>query len=489
MKFIVTMAVLLIAIIVEASIFNVEAVISRMNEHQNIKCGKSPKCGIWIVARTIVEPSAKLTDGEANELGLALAKKEIAAFFGTSVKSVEEAGSSIKTTVRDGIEKSEYEEFSREATRIEVDQFLRGVVIYKTIKGDNGERIVYSLATSSIIDAAKEMKNAMEKLPPDTVAAVGISAMPDETIETQRQAALASAKRFAIEQVLGSSVSATTQVQDGEKVRAKIYASANGFVEEMRIISEGEFAGGYKVQIIAKVARDKLMSNYTSVMKSMGDPGFLVATNQKDLYMGLTDFFSSLGIRVVGTEAEADYIIDARGDFREVRDPTQESLLGTQLSLWVRIYNATTKQELFAIKNEPRKATVFHSTGDRQIEIAAEKAYKQLKEPLHKKLNEMLGKMAATGREVIVKVENYSDSYDAEFKLLVKALEGTPGCANVVVGKIDSITGVAIVRINYTAASESLADFITNRLEKDIEYRTRRPKLQSAESSMVTFSF
>lgn len=469
-----------------ANAFDVNAAIERMEAEQNIKCGKAPDTGIWLLAKGVVVKDGILSQAEISEMGLALAKKEMAAFFGTRVRSLEVSETTFQSTVVNGQEQDEITEFSKEAITIDVDQFLRGVTVISVV--DKGEVVwVYCFTSGSVMNAAAEMDVQKSQLPPDTVEAVGVSFLSSETHDIQRKAAIAAAKRLAIEQVLGASVAATTQVQDNAKIQARIYASASGFVEEYRIVTEGEFSGGYRVKLVAKVAKDKLLSDYTSIMKSMGDPGFAIRTNQKDLYYSLSDFFSSLGIRIVAEPENADYIIDAMGDFRAIKHPST-AIDGIQLSLWVRIFATCSGQELFAIKNDPKQAAVFHARGERQIELAAENAYKQLRTPLHEKLNALLGKMAATGREIQVVFDNYSDSFSPELELIIKALEMIPGCSNVNVN-VNDITQEATIRLNYTATIEVLSKFLVDRMAKDIAYPVRRPKVVSYTNAELRLSF
>lgn len=465
---------------------DIDEKISRMGD-RNIACGKDFKVGFWIISMSEVSPEKGMNPNEVRELGLAMSKKEIAAFFGTTVKSSEQFSSVVKMSEANGQQSASSEEILKEAISIDVNQFLRGVAVCRVI--EKGETVrVYCYTSTHVANAVKDMEAEKKKLPPDTVFAIGFApALGGETDAVLQQAALAAAKRFAVEQVLGAAVVANTQVQDSLKIHSRIYTSAAGFVEEFRIQSEGRTSDGYQVKIIAKVARDKLMRDYTASLKAMGDPAFAVLTNQKDLYMSLCDFFSGLGVRIISDPNAADYLISANGDFREVIHPATR-ISGTQLSLWVRIMDAKNGQELFAIKNDPRKAAVFHSASGRQIELCAAKAFVQMKTPLHKKLNQLLGKMAAMGREVQIVIDNYSGSFSDELKIIVKAVEGIPGCSNVNL-RINDIEQTATIKANYTATMESLEGFLKARVEKEIEYPVRRPKTKSISPNVLTLTY
>ncbi|MBR4220999.1 MAG: hypothetical protein IKR81_07590, partial [Victivallales bacterium] len=383
-------------------------------------------------------------------------------------------------------EQSQINKFKTEAIKIDVNQLLSGVAVVSVV--DKGEVVwVYCFTSGTVVDAAAEMAKQKAELPPNTVEAFGLSVLTTESLDAQRQAALAAAKRMAVEQVLSSCVAATTQVQDNTKIQAKIYASASGFIEEYRITAEGEFPGGYKVTIVAKVTKDKLLADYTALLKSMGDPGFAIRTNHQELYYRLSDFFTSLGLRIIAEPNEADYIIDAMGDYRAVKHPST-AIDGVQLSLWIRVFDARSSQELFAVKNDPRKAAVFHAKGERQIDLAAEQACEQLRKPLHEKLNALLGRMAATGREVKVLIENYSAAFAPELDIIIKSLEMTPGCSNVNTN-VNDITTEAVIRLNYTATMEVLSKFLTERLAKDIPYPARRPKVLAFTNTELRLAF
>lgn len=478
-------AVALIVGAIQLGAFDVDRAIAKMREDQNLACGMTPDAGFWIVACAEVTPEAGMSPDEVNELGLAMAKKEMTAFFGTTVKSSESASKVIQQREENGVETGSVQEIIKEAVSVDVNQFLRGVTLYRTVKkGDTVK--VYCYTSMRVANAAADMEKMKAQLPPDTVMAMGLAAGGESTAAL-RQRALLAAKRFAVEQVLTTSVAAGSQVQDSTRIHSRIYADASGFVEEFRIVSEGVTPDGYMVKIVAKVARNKLMSNYASFMKAMGDPGFAVVTNQKDLYMYLCDFFTGLGVRVVSDPNAADYIIEAMGDFREVVHPATR-INGVQLSLWVRVLNPKTGKELFAVKNDPRKAAVFHAAGERQVEIAAEKACAQLRQPLHEKLNQLIGKMSATGREIQVVIDNYSEAFSNELRIVIKAIEGIPGCSNVNF-KVDDIKQQAVITANYTATMEALAYFLKSRLEKDIAYPVRRPKVKGFSNNTLTMTY
>jgi hypothetical protein len=76
-----------------------------------------------------------------------------------------------------------------------------------------------------------------------------------------REAALNSALRHAVEQVVGMSVGTTTYVSNLKTIEDKIYSSANGFIEKYEVVSEDRtLDGGYRLTVSAKVSKEKLSS-------------------------------------------------------------------------------------------------------------------------------------------------------------------------------------------------------------------------------------
>lgn len=450
------------------------------------KIGNSSETGYYIICVEEVGISAGLNDNQAAELALVQAKKTIAGFFETKVDAsltqTRETGITVKGTEETAI----LREMTREFTQIDIRQLLRGVVVHKMErKGDFLE--ITCFFSQKMADAAKEMRDSMNEFPPDTVRSVGIAMTGRDNIDAVRDRALLAAKREAIGQVLGTTLSGVTQVQDAEQVRAKIFASSSGFIETYRIVEEGGFPGGYRVVIVAKVAKDKLLSDYSSLSKAMGDPGFYIRADNQDLYLTFVKFFSELGLRLVATPDSADYMIEAHGEYRTMKHPAS-GREGVQLSLWIRIFDTTGKQELLSQKNDPRQSAVFQSSGGRQKEIATEKAFAQIREPLHKELNRLIGKMTTSDRLIQIVIDNYSGAFSQELAAITEAVEMIPGssAANV---RIDGVGMRAVLSANYLGSMDALESFLRAAMEKRIPARTRIPRTVSISANRLELSF
>ena len=463
--------------------FDVRAKAERMRENgQTCAGGTSEKFGVYIISLVDLELDGEIPMAEASELALAQGKREIAAFIGQEVS----ARDRVETTVTTIDDRTESKEFHESMISVNVNQFLRGVVLYDIRKTRKGVSAI-CFVTGRTMDMSRELQEQMAKLPPGTVSAVGVAYVVDGRLDLAKQQSLQTALRSAVEQVLGTTLAANTQVQDNEKVRSRIFAHASGFVEEYRIIEEGAGDGSYRTAIYARVAKDKLLESYSAYLKSFGDPLFCLRSGNRELYQTFAKFFVGFGLKLSADEKKADYLIDAQGDYRQLRHPAS-GMNGVQLSLWIRISDANTGRELLSQKNDPRRSAVFHASGERQKEIATEKAFAQIREPLHRELNRMIGQMASAGREITVVIDNYSTAYSEALELFCKVLEQVPGCGNVN-RKIDAVSQTVTVTADYQGKMDDLADFLKARLRKEMPPKSWIPAVTAVETNRLQLTY
>ena len=300
--------------------FDVRAKAERMRENgQTCAGGTSEKFGVYIVSLVDLELDGEIPMAEASELALAQGKREIAAFIGQEVS----ARDRVETTVTTIDDRTESKEFHESMISVNVNQFLRGVVLYDIRKTRKGVSAI-CFVTGRTMDMSRELQEQMAKLPPGTVSAVGVAYVVDGRLDLAKQQSLQTALRSAVEQVLGTTLAANTQVQDNEKVRSRIFAHASGFVEEYRIIEEGAGDGSYRTAIYARVAKDKLLESYSAYLKSFGDPLFCLRSGNRELYQTFAKFFVGFGLKLSADEKKADYLIDAPVSYTHLTLPTTE---------------------------------------------------------------------------------------------------------------------------------------------------------------------
>lgn len=434
------------------SIADIRARVAKMEKYgQQCSGGVSKKFGVYIISVSTMKKIPGMSMREISELAILRGKKTIAAFIGQKMSASDELKSD-----------SESESF-KSVIRINIDQFLRGVVLYDIKETAKGYRIV-CFSTGRTMDMAEELKKQISAVPPGTVAATGIAYIENNRLDQAKAQALQNALRLAVEQVLGTEVAAVSQSQD-LRIRSRIYANAFGFVEQYQIIKESVSGECYQTSVYAKVSREKLLKSYASYMKSMGNPEFFLKTESLELYQTFVKFFTDLGLKMTADSKSAAYLIDAFSQFHNVTHPLS-GRSGTQLSLWIRISDMATGQELLSQKNDPRRASVFIGTPERQHDLAIQKAFEQIREPLHRSLNTMVSKMVSNGRDIIICVKNYQHELSDSLDYLSDTLENMPGLS---VQNKKMTGGNVIYTASYRGRSDDLEYFLRNSLKNGLK--------------------
>ncbi|MGE4563842.1 MAG: hypothetical protein AB7F32_03150 [Victivallaceae bacterium] len=446
--------------------------------------GESPETGLYMIIIEEVPLTSCPGEYTARELGLSRARRTVAEFIRSSVSSSTEETRETTAVIKNRDEETAIREHTRELIKIDARQLLRGVTLYRVErKGDTVTVIAFF--SQKLADAAKVMAQAMTELSPDTVIAVGIGSSPGDPAAA-REAALAAARRSAVEQVLGTSVAGSTRVDD-DRVKASIFAASSGFIERYRVLEDTAISGGHKVVIVATVSKDKLQTDYSALAATLGDPGFYVRAESQTLYMSFVRFFAGLGLRVVPAPEGADYVIDVLSNFRPVKQPSS-GIDGVQLSLRVRVLDARNNREVLTLKNDPAQSSVFYSSGDRQKEIAAEKAFAELKEPLHRDFDRLLGKQSQSGRPFEIAFGNYRTEHAVELNLISAALDALPGTSPPEL-RLDAAAKLAVLTVYYSGTPAELESRLRDAMDRAIAAKERIPATVSVSANRIEMNF
>ena len=341
-----------------------------------IKAGSTKEHGVFVVASASVTINDSIE--KVRDAARAIAQKNLAGYLNTSVSSKDVHVSTEK--------KGEVQEFFHSQTETSIKELLKGIQDLRSFERDGS--IVYVVyMTSRGCDKSDELNtltNAMGH--PTVVEAIGEA--------ENRDAALQKALRNAVEQVLGTMIVGSTAVKDFQDVKSKVFAGAQGLVEEYRVTLEKNVATGVRVTVIAKVAKKKLIDSYYVQMKAIGNPVFYLHSDSDELSTKFAQFFVDMGFAISMVQDKADYRIEALGNFREIKHPAN-GRKGTQLSMTIKVYAIDGSEALISVANDPRKSSCFIGSLDRQREIVAEKAFMQMKESVHEKIQQMVARMMA----------------------------------------------------------------------------------------------
>ena len=367
----------------------VEALAEKMlADGAGARAAYNKELGVYVVACG----EAEITGSKAKAKTVARmnALKNIGEYLGSQVRAAESAGT--KATVdANGVEHNE--EYFSSMMQVNVQQALKGVQDLKMIDDDDKMIAVVYLTTKSS-DKSSELRAAMTAMGEEgVVKAVGEA--------NNHQNAVQMALRSAVEQVVGTMVVGESKISDNESVRNKIFAGAEGFVDEYRITAEVAVAVGMRVEVIAKVSKKKILDSYRVYLKALGDPVFYLectstdsAGEDKQIAARFGQFFRKLGFKISKTPEGADYCINASGSYRRVKNPMDESEVYTPYSMIIKVMSKS-GDELLSLPNNPRKSAVSLGDPERERELCAEKAFKQMEKPVHEAINAMIARMMA----------------------------------------------------------------------------------------------
>ena len=366
----------------------VDAAVKQMQaDGAEVRAGCTKALGVFVVASGTAEITG--SKAKAKTVARANALKNLAGYFGTDIANITKSAYT-ESTVDD---QTEIKEFFSSVTESKVNELLKGVQDYGSDSdGDTVTSILY--LTTKSADKSAELKAAMNALGDEgTVQAVGEGKTHDVAVQL--------ALRSAVEQVVGTMVVGETKITDNEAVRNKIFSGAEGFVDEYRITAEATVAVGTRIEIVAKVSKKKLLDSYRTYLKALGDPVFYLECTSADsdgedkqIAARFGQFFRKLGFKIAKTPEGADYCINASGSYRRVKSPMDENEVFTQYSMIIKVLSKT-GEELLSIPNNPRKSAVSLGDPEREREICAEKAFKQMEKPVHEAINAMIARMMA----------------------------------------------------------------------------------------------
>ena len=389
MKFITCCLVAFVAGIASAAVPAAvdEAVKQMQADGAEVRAGCTKSLGVFVVASGTAEITG--SKAKAKTVARVNAVKNLAGYFGTDIANITK-NAYTESTVNG---QAEIKEFFSSVTESKVKELLKGVQDYGTDSdGDTITAIVY--LTTKGVDKSAELQAAMNALGDEgTVQAVGEGRTHDVAVQL--------ALRSAVEQVVGTMVVGETKISDNEAVRNKIFSGAEGFVDEYRITAEATVAVGTRIEIIARVSKKKILDSYRVYLKALGDPVFYLECTSSDsdgedkqISARFGQFFRNLGFKISKTPEGADYCINASGSYRRVKNPMDENEVFTQYSMIIKVLSKS-GEELLSLPNNPRKSAVSLGDPEREREICAEKAFKQMEKPVHEAINDMIARMMA----------------------------------------------------------------------------------------------
>lgn len=462
-------------VIVKGEEFSPDALLEKLTaKKQQFATGWNPNTDIWIISVQEVKLRKGMTEAEAADIAAIRAKNQIASYMGSLVSAQEEL---IYTEeAKDG--KTTTKEFFKSIQKVDVNQFLRGVTIFRQ-EVKNGHLYAAFYVTGKLIDASAQLEKQLRSAPSGTVRACGFGIISDGKIVPAKRKAMQSALRNAVEQVMGTMVISQSQLMDNEKAKSKVISLTAGNIKQYRIVKEGQTGNNYQVIVNAQVDEKHILDNYAALVRSMGNPGFFIKTIDPDLQYALAEFFNDLGFFVTSNQNEAHFIVDADCKYLAITDDHYGN--GIQIDVGLRLYDTKSNQQLLIVRNTPRLTSTYSGTFHQIRQSAAKKAFKTMKKQLHEKLNKVVMDWVLNGRQVKVVFCGFSgDGKLAE--ILEESIKGVP-CAKV---HTKSINGNEIsFACSYVGPSDDFEYFLQERLKKDLPADTSAKTKQIQLNKLV----
>ena len=447
---------------VNAPAFDPKALLQEMYQNeQRLSIGSSSDYGNWIITRHSVPLRDGRTVVEAAAIAEIRARKAIAATLGSNVTAQDLASETIKSV--NG--KTEIESVMKSFVQIDVNELLRGItLLHQEVKETAHGKVLLSAyyVTTTQIDATAELKKQLKAAPPGVVRASGYSVIQNNRIPRAKRDAVQAALRNAVEQVMGTTVIGQSQLMDNDKAKAKVISQTAGNVKQYRIVKEGTQGINYQVIVNAEIEEKSLLDNYAAIVRSMGNPGFLVNTSDPDLHTALTGFLADLGFMITTDDKIAQFIVNADCRYISVKDSHYGE--GIQIDLELRLISKKNSQQLFSFGNTPRLTSSYSGNFHQIRQSAAKKAFKTMRKKLHEKLNKVVMDWVLNGRPVDVVFNNFTGD-DALVQKLVKSFEGVP-CAKYETFEFKG--NKLTVKCAYVGPTADFNEFLFERIKRDI---------------------
>lgn len=349
--------------------------------------------GFYCLMLTEITSSSMTSANEALDVAVLEGKRKITAFVKGETVSAAAALEMTSETISNNDEKTRisYHKYEKKI-QSQVNALVKCIKVIGQVTKQEHAYLV-CLTCEKYEDQMASLQKAQ--------AEYGIEGVVSSTGEAaSRELAIHKAIRGAVEQVLGTVVVGYDKMRTDSSFQREIFSGTNGVVETYRILSETETTLGKRIEIVAKVSKKNLLDNYSNYMKFLDNPAFFIQTDSPDLATFFNDFFIEMGIRITPKPEEAMYIIVCSSIYHEVKHPIEADKFGVQLSLRFSVLDAFGKEILIDMKNDPRKATCFvGSDFEKQKEICARKAFKQMQNPLHRRIQMMIGTLVGRKME------------------------------------------------------------------------------------------
>ena len=456
--------------------FDVAAVIRGMTA-TDFECGEAPDVGIWVVTKVEIPYSENVPQNELLLRAALLAKQNISEWLASQNTNT----TSLEATKNDSNGKVDVQQNLKVELQNRSEAFLRGVTCFCHEK-KNDCFVAWYYATGKNADHSAELEAQLRATPPGVVRVVGIGLIVDGKLAPAKREAKQAALQAAVEQVMGTTVIGQSQLMDNAKAKAKLVSQTVGNIKEYRIVKEGKEGISYIIVLNAKVDKQNILDNYAALVRSMGNPGFTIKSQDPDLRQALGEFFDSLGFKVTENPADTQFVVDANCEYLAIEDEHYGK--GIQINVLLKVIDVVSGQQILFARNNPRLTSTFSGTFHQIRQTAAGRAFKTMKKELHEKLNKVVMDWVLNGHEVKVVFSNLPDT---RFDEILSGMINNIPCAKFLTRNRDGST--LVLNCSYVGPSADFEEFLRVRLRKDLPSGTALPVTKYVGLNAIEFNF
>ena len=428
---------------------------------ETIRSGKSSDAAVG--QYVIVLAKVPSNDPQGVDEARQDAMKQIGEYLGVQVESVTESGYR-ESKGADGI--SESKSYFRDYSAAHVNLTLGAVDMIGLAKQDGRTVAGFMLSEGgarrmqAMSDESAKALKAKKDGKPLEVDATGLAMIVGGDQAKAQRDALEVAKRNALEMAMGASVIGLTILDRDdagvETFRKTCFSTTEGGIAAFQVLEEGSAGDCYRVRIRAVVQQGKLLDNYRSHLRSLGDPVFCIdASGNVDLQRLANDFFQSKGFRI-HEGGGCRWTIQLRPAFTTREDPRNTTRTGTQCVISGKLTDSATG-EVSADVGATAKGFDSMDGGDPvQRRRSVEMAFRNMREELHRKIDESIVRLAREGRPFTVTIAGLGGVDDVTMRL-TQALALRPGVND---PEVSLREGEITIRMKTLLPNDLLAKFV-----------------------------
>jgi hypothetical protein len=273
-----------------------------------------------------------------------------------------------------------------------------------------------------------------------------------------RAQALAAAQREAVSKIAGMVIVADSLVRENKELHETLMGRTSGLIASWEVVDgiDGIQGDYYAIKILCDVDAGGVYADYSAFLRSMGDPGFHVRSDNPALRQHFEKLLDEWGFRLTANEDASDYWLNLDDKYEDLTHPIDDRK-GTRITLGVELLDTKSGAVYSPVRTDGRQTDFSSSGQQRQMEKCAALAAEALADELKAELAEVVRRFSSDGRPITVSFEDGTEiaAEDQEvWRDTIRKIPGVQSCSR----KLEEST--LILEVTYTGKSEVLESLI-----------------------------